>query len=381
MMQHKIILRSVLAAAAISAGKVTAGTTPPAPPPPDTAKEESVFDKIWGLATLYKDDSNHFLEEVDLVGRYQGQYYNIGGDGDNADDWDHRRTRLGLKAKMFDKRLEFYGEAYFDFNPNTYIYGGLKNFNLSWKFSDALSLTVGKMEPKFSYDYSMSDTLMLNFERNALINQFKIDYACGAAISGKVDKWSYYAAIVSNAADKHFGHFDGGYSEAAFVSYDLKDAIGLEKAVWRLDYMHCDHESEDTLFTGFNNGVATSLDIKQGKWGLTTEVLAGWGDISDCWGVHIIPTYDICKKLQVVGRYQYAHSNTDNGLAPQGRYESVGALATRGDEYNAFYLGLNYYIYGHKLKLMNGVEYASMDHPGAGNFNTWTWMSGVRVFF
>ncbi|HEX2749272.1 MAG TPA: porin [Verrucomicrobiales bacterium] len=379
MMQHRTVIRSLFAASLLSAGNVMAGPTPP-PPTEPAASESSVFDKIWGLATLYKDDSNHFLEEIDLVGRYQGQYYDIGGDGNNADDWDHRRTRIGLKAKMFDKRLEFYGEAFFDFNPDTYLYGGFKNFNLAWKFSDAFVLTVGKMEPKFSYDYSMSDTLMLNFERNALINQFKIDYNSGVTVSGKIDKWSYYAGIFSNQADKTFGDFDGGYTESAFVSYDLKDAFKMDKAVWRLDYMHSNHKTGDTLFTGFDNGVATSLDLKQGPWGLTTEVLAGFGD-ADTFGVRLVPTYDINKKLQLVARYQYATSNKANGLAPQGRYEGIGAGATRGDNYNAIYLGLNYYIYGHKLKLMNGVEYASMDQAAGGNFNTWTWMSGIRLYF
>src|SRR5262245_36965927 len=78
MTQHNALLRSLLAVAALTAGNAVAGTTatPPPSPPPDAAASESTFDKIWGLATLYKNDSNHFLEEIDLVGRYQGQYYN-----------------------------------------------------------------------------------------------------------------------------------------------------------------------------------------------------------------------------------------------------------------------------------------------------------------
>ncbi len=380
--QYPKVIKSLLAAAVLTAGNAFAGTNPPPPvaSTSETASEQSWADKLWGLATLYKNDSNPWLEEISLNGRYQGQYYNIGGDGLNDDDWDHRRFRLGMKAKMFDKHLEFYGEMFSEFNPNGHFYEGLKNFNLTWKASDAFSLTVGKMEPKFSYDYSFSDTLMLNFERNALVNQFKIDYTSGASVSGKINGWSYYAGGYSNKSDKTFGDFDGGWTAFGYVSYDLKEFVGTDKAVWRLDYIHSEHKVGDTLFTGFDDGVATSLDLKQGPWGLTTEVLAGFG-VADNVGVRLVPTYEINKQFQIVGRYQYATSNKDNGLTPQGRYETVGAGATRGDNYNAFYLGLNYYLYGHKFKIMNGVEYATMDRPSGGSFDTWTWMSGVRVFF
>ena len=42
------------------------------------------------------------------------------------------------------------------------------------------------------------------------------------------------------------------------------------------------------------------------------------------------------------------------------------------------YIGLNYYIYGHKLKLMNGVEYS---HLGGGDYDGYTFLSGLRFSF
>jgi phosphate-selective porin OprO and OprP len=54
-----------------------------------------------------------------------------------------------------------------------------------------------------------------------------------------------------------------------------------------------------------------------------------------------------------------------------------------GNSYQAVYAGINYLIYGDRLKLMNGVEYSVMKDSALGHdsFNGWTFFSGVRVYF
>jgi len=88
-------------------------------------------------------------------------------------------------------------------------------------------------------------------------------------------------------------------------------------------------------------------------------------------------------------RYQLGLSDEDTGLSVQRRYErEVGGAG--GDVYNAFYLGLNYFLFDgkdvdakpeqkHRLKLMGGVEYAKMDGPTG--YDGWTALAGVRVFW
>jgi phosphate-selective porin OprO/OprP len=53
----------------------------------------------------------------------------------------------------------------------------------------------------------------------------------------------------------------------------------------------------------------------------------------------------------------------------------------RGDEYNEIYAGLNYYIYGHNLKLQTGWSYETMhDRAGdGGRYAGWCWTTGLRV--
>ena len=96
----------------------------------------------------------------------------------------------------------------------------------------------------------------------------------------------------------------------------------------------------------------------------------------------MIPSYFIGDGLQLVGRVQVATSNDPDGLKPPGRYEEASLLPTGGDaKGNTFvstYLGLNYYIYGHKLKVMTGVEYT---HLGGGDYDGTTFYSGLRFSF
>ena len=98
-------------------------------------------------------------------------------------------------------------------------------------------------------------------------------------------------------------------------------------------------------------------------------------DNGDAIGLSIQPGYFITRWLQVVGRYQVAGSNEDNGLRAQRRYEREGGLGT-GDQYHAGYLGLNCYIAQHRFKVMTGVEYASL-----GGKDVVTGSVAVRMFW
>ena len=62
---------------------------------------------------------------------------------------------------------------------------------------------------------------------------------------------------------------------------------------------------------------------------------------------------------------------------------AAGLGDMRGEEYGAVYAGLNWFLRGHKLKLMAGVEYARMnDRAGdGGDYEGWTLFTGVRLHF
>jgi phosphate-selective porin OprO/OprP len=105
----------------------------------------------------------------------------------------------------------------------------------------------------------------------------------------------------------------------------------------------------------------------------------GKGDVV---AFQIMPGYKITDKLEAILRYQYATASEANGISTLNRQQKTIGVFT-GDTYNALYLGLDYYLYGQKFKLMFGEEYARLG-GGAGssaNYNGWTTWVGFRLFF
>ena len=49
-----------------------------------------------------------------------------------------------------------------------------------------------------------------------------------------------------------------------------------------------------------------------------------------------------------------------------------------GDRYNEGYLGVNYYFYGHRLKLQSGVQFADMRDRAndGGAYSGTSWVTG-----
>ena len=52
-----------------------------------------------------------------------------------------------------------------------------------------------------------------------------------------------------------------------------------------------------------------------------------------------------------------------------------------GDKYSEGYLGVNYYFYGHRLKLQSGVEFGEMQDRAndGGAYSGTSWVTGLRL--
>ena len=68
---------------------------------PVAPAEKSIFDKIWALPTIYKNDESNFFNEFRFVGRFHGDVFTIDSDRGTDADWIVRRLRVGVKARMF----------------------------------------------------------------------------------------------------------------------------------------------------------------------------------------------------------------------------------------------------------------------------------------
>lgn len=352
---------------------------------PTVEKEESIYDQIWGLATLYKNKDNPVIQELKLRGRYHGQYHWTDSDQGDDDGWEDRRSRLGIDVKLFNQfDLRVDAQSSDEFDP---FYNGLVDAYIKWRPSKEFNLTVGRQKPQIGYyDFLQSTNTQPTFERSQIFNQLRVDRVVGAVVGGKIGNFTYQAGIYSNDIDLEFGQFDAGIAFGAGIGYDFKEALGVKKADWRFDWLHSDIKAETNVLNRYENLFSSTFWVQDGRIGLVAEGFAGAGLGADVFGFFIQPTFDLVPdKLQLVGRYSFADGDGPDSVYAQSRYERAVPNITgggRGERYHAGYLGLQYFIYGDKLKLLAGAEYADVDGGGnGGDYNGWTYLTGVRFYF
>ncbi len=355
------------------------------------APEQSVYDQIWGLAQVYKNDSNPILEEFDLTGRGQFDYFNLDTSRGNNDFFEIRRMRMGMDTYWADRFIEVKASldtALRSFNTKETFYNRMTDLFIQFHFDDALNVRAGKFEPHFGYDREFTDNQQKFFERSffddQIFNNSGNDYVTGASVFGKIGCWGYQVTMFSDAVDRELGQFNGGQSYLGEISYDLSKALQADKALWVLDYMSMQNDSKSNVFNTMRNAAATYFDYQQGKLGLESQL--GFGDgiktKGDIYEIMVMPSYLITSKLEAVFRYQLGLANHDNGIVTLNRQEKTVGKFT-GDNYDAAYLGLNYYLYGQKLKIMAGEQFADLTGGtgAAAGYRGWTTLVGLRLFF
>ena len=331
------------------------------------------------LGLLHRDNASPVLQKLWVLGRYHGQYHWSEGNAGSDDGWEDRRFRLGGQARLFQK-LTLHAQAVSgsDFEP---FYNGFTELWAGWRFSDAVTLTVGQQKHRFTHDRNVSSRYINYLERGMLTNMFGLDYTPAVTLSGTVRKdWTYYTGVFSNATGRNMGRaftdLDSGYSFLASVTRDLHGALGTDTAHLNLGYLHSDAKSNATNLNRFEDGLNVALIITRGTRSLATELTAGIGGAGgSALGLNVQPSMFLTRNLQVVGRYQVAVSDSERGLRAQRRYERPAGL-NRGELYQAGYVGADYYLAAHRLKLMVGLEYARLDSR-----DVWTTSVAVRTFF
>ena len=376
---------------------------------------ETAFDRAWSAFTLYKNEDNPILQEFALQGRLQVQsiYGESDGDSFNTSDYkdagndetvwgndiEARRARFGFKSKWFQS-WKFEGQINVDVDgmDNTgddTFYKDIYDLFVTYAPSDAMNISAGKTKVKFSREQEISSKEILTIERSLLSNTLFPGELTGIWASGKgiADHWLYEVGVYGNDRQREFTDLSGDNRGTLFlakIGYDYAEQSGLDTAVASVHFMNNSEPNykEPTppdYTTGtspnFKTSWAFTNDITQGRFGLTTEAMlaSGDGSQSDVMGLTLIPSYYIGEGLQLVGRLQVATSEDPDDLRVPSRYERlVAGDDEKGNTYASAYVGLNYYIYGHKLKLMNGLEYS---HMGGGDYDGYTLMSGLRFSF
>lgn len=330
------------------------------------------------LGLLHSDKESSGLNEFWFLGRYHVHYHWSEGTNGNEDAYETRRNRIGFQARMF-KQLTVHAQMVSGPDLKPY-YNGFTELWVSWAFDDALTLTLGQQKHRFTHDRNVSSRYLNYLERSMLVNMFALDYTPAVTLSGRMGKFNYYTGLFSNDTsrdmDRAFTDLNSGWSYIAAGTWDLGKNLGTDASWLTLSYLHSEATRNATLMNRFQHGVSAAVVLADGPFSLVTEATAGLsGQRGHAYGVNLQPGWFITDKLQLVGRYQLAGSDQSNGLRAQRRYERTVGMNT-GDLYQATYLGLNYYIFGHRAKILAGAEYATL-----GGRESWMLATGFRIFW
>lgn len=365
--------------------------------------EGTPYERLMSAPVLYQNEAHPWVQQLALVGQLQMQYARGSDDSGNfgtsdlpADaTWSNievRRFRLGMKGRLF-RKLYFLNltDLYPDFSPR--IYKRIPETYLTWMHNEAFNISAGKCELKFDREQEYSSRDFPVFERTALGNMFYAGELTGAWICGEniAGGWLYFLGAYSNERRDEWTRFDGGAILLSKIGYDYARQSGLDFARLKLQWLH----NTDPGFAAtadclpspsYSDCFSLSNEIKTGKLGFTAEFLWGNGTDGrpDTGGFSTMTSWAFNQKIELINVIELAASSGENGIVLPGRYEALasGAGDRKGDGYAACYTGLNYYIDGHRLKLMSGAKYSRLEGgPGGGDFDGWTWLAGLRMAF
>ncbi len=361
---------------------VLAGASTFAEEAPPTA-----YDKIWNSVKFVDNDNAKVLKSLAFTGRLQGDAVSFHSEDNNYDDFDWRRFRMGFKARLFDNFI-LHAEMDGDMNDVENdswddFYGRLTDAYVGWNPSKAAKVKIGKQSAGFTLDGATSSKKLLVPERSIVAENlwFTTEYFTGAGLSGKTGDWSYKAGGYSSSGENEFGHFESGY----FALLSAGHKIG-EKGSLRLDYVYNDPDYDSSYKVGTKKlRHVASLVYKQmvsEKLGIWSGVSGGIGlrGQSDLLGVEIMPFYNFTDSLQLVFQYAGVASLDGNADIKMARYANKNAGNTVEDSQNLL-LGFNWYIYGHKLKWQNAIEYNyGKNLAGTGDdYNGYGATSALRI--
>ncbi|NDV61355.1 hypothetical protein G0Q06_02695 [Puniceicoccales bacterium CK1056] len=343
---------------------------------------EETYDNIWGYSKLYSNEDNEFIQKIAFTGRLQYDYAYY--DEDDTGSWDDtvwRRARAGFKATVLNN-FTVHVEGNFDLENTDPAYDGLTDAYLGFKLPNGLSIKLGKQSAGFTMDGATSSKRLITTERSGLSNNlwFTREYFVGASLSGKKDKLSYKAGVFSNDASKEFENFAEERFFLLFsIGYDFGDKLDVDTALLRLDYVYND-ESDSVGTKSLKQVISLNGQYDNGRYHMRADMTNGKDfNGNSIWGFQIMPFVDLNDTFQVVASYNYLSSTNDNGLSLN-RYEKklVGGKADRIKE---FYLGLNTYFYGHKLKWQNGIQFTDAEDGAndGGEYSGIGFTSAIRI--
>jgi phosphate-selective porin OprO/OprP len=346
-------------------------------------EDASRLERLWSNSEIFSGPADSVVQSVALSGRFQVDQANVHGGGDGFSDLDLRRLRFGVKVK-FAAGFRLHAEAEFDPNGGALGYDRLTDAYVAFSPGDALELAVGKHGVGFTMDGQTSSKELLAIDRSNLTNNiwFTEEYIPGISVSGEKGGFVYNAGIfASGQENRGFGELNGREFVLLTIGRDFSQRSSANEALLRFNYVDNEPDPTNSFTRPLDNVYSVNYSFEKDRWGVRSDLSRAEGYLgqSNLEGLMVMPFINLRDELQIVTRYTYLESDAPNGVR-FGRYENA-VVAGRGDEYSEFYIGLNRYWLGHKLKIQTGLAYADMNDSAAdgGAYSGWSWTTGFRV--
>jgi phosphate-selective porin OprO and OprP len=334
------------------------------------------------------------VTDLAIRSRVQAQFGYVDAENDDGSDdfstFEIRRVRLGVTGTLLDN---FRAQLEANLVPGSSL--SMRSAFIQWRAHRPAYIKVGYDKPHSSLEENTSSGSILTIERTLLNGLVAAPGPMtGLALDGSVGILSYGAGVYTDANNRNRGGADARYAYNGFARLKLDDFVGADnKFLVQGAYLTSDDEA-GKVGSRYDDMFSVAGHFVTGPFDLRAEYMVGEAT-DDISGFYVMPSYYLTEKLQAVFRFERAESDKATGIRAPSRYlRDVPSLAVErdangdtvrdvqtGDEYQALYLGLNYYLAGNGHKLMLGVEMSELDNTAAGKLEATTVMTAWRMLF
>jgi len=355
----------------------------------ENMKGSSQKDAVY--VTPKRDDT----KKLQIRGRAQWQFGYVSPDSDVAgaptndySTFEIRRLRIGTAGSL-------YQNLKFDFRMNLLPEGAnLDTAKMVYTGLEGIDIGVGKTKPTIGMEEATSSTDILTVERSYAANFFAADKNVGIWAEGEAGPIGLFLGafngenendnVIDSDLDTHFQYnFRAGFDASDYLPDDVSAGVFFDTI------QNQDNDSDEAY--QFEQSYSLGAEVEVGAFGVMGNFL--WGtlteDDADVTGLVIMPWFYVTPKLQIVGQFDYLDSNTAGTIGVQSRYLGRAAIddakgdssADKGDYWQSWYLGANYYISGNNLKVMGGLAYSTLEDDGSDQVEAVTVYGALRMRF
>ncbi len=278
---------------------------------------------------------------------------------------------------------------------------------------EGLSVSVGKLKPMFTTEFSTSSSSLLCLERSVVASQFGFDSNWGVDVTYEPNKQNkFYFQLFANdraPAGKSLRHADVyrdgrglkgefGWEDKCYTIIGASRCFGLSEegyhrisAQYAHDFNNAYHGRREAGANYYGPAVqdAFSLgyDFRRGPLTFMSNLVLSLETMdhgSHNVGLVLQPSWRLNPHVELVFRYTGMVGDDACRLAAD-RYICTQTDAPAwADSLHAFYFGADFYASAHNphaAKLMLGAEYTTARAQGPHDFNGWVFSSAVRFNF